>query len=88
MSAALTSARSVVPKVTVRPANAGTRAITRASSALATSSESDDAPSRISAFASAIASADPKWPMWASPTFVHTRTSGVATSTSVRISPA
>ena len=62
--------------------------ITRRSSALATSTVSAPAASRISALASAIASADPKWPMWASPTLVHTRTSGIAMSTSVRISPA
>ena len=34
------------------------------------------------------ASRDPKWPMCASPTLVHTRTSGSAMPTSVRISPA
>ena len=44
--------------------------------------------SRISAFASAIASADAKNPRCASPTLVHTRTSGSAMPTSVRISPA
>ena len=46
------------------------------------------APSRISALASAMASADAKNPRCASPTLVHTRTSGVAISTSLLISPA
>ena len=43
--------------------------------------------SKISALASAMASSDAKNPRWASPTFVHTRTSGSATRTSVLISP-
>ena len=46
------------------------------------------ARSRISALASAIASAEAKKPRCASPTFVHTRTSGSAIATSVLISPA
>ena len=54
------------------------RAAMRSSSALATSSVAGVAPSRISAFASAIASTDAKKPRCASPTFVHTRTSGSA----------
>ena len=40
-----------------------------------------------SRLASAMASTDAKNPRWASPTFVHTRTSGSATRTSVLISP-
>jgi hypothetical protein len=87
-STARTVAPSLVPNVTVRPGKPAARAITSESSALATSSVSAVACSRISALASAMAAADPKWPMWASPTLVQMRTSGVATPTSVRISPA
>ena len=50
----------------------------RSSSALATSTVSAVAPSRISAFASAMASIEPKNPTCASPTLVQTRTSGSA----------
>ena len=45
-------------------------------------------PSQISAFASAMASREAKLPRWASPTLVHTRTSGAAMPTRVLISPA
>ena len=68
--------------------NDATRAAIRGSSAFATSSVEALAPSRISAFASAIASTEAKKPECASPTLVHTRTSGSATRTSVLISPA
>ena len=88
MSRARTVAPSTVPKVTMRPAKRRTRAITRGSSALQTSSVAAAARSRISALASAIASGDAKKPRCASPTFVHTRTSGSAIATSVLISPA
>ena len=54
------------------------RATTRASPALATSTASASAPSRISALASAIASTDGKCSRCASPTLVQTRTSGSA----------
>jgi hypothetical protein len=77
-----------VPNVTTRPANPDVRAITRGSSAFATSVVASVAPSRISAFASAIASGELKNPRCASPTFVHTRTSGSASATSWLISPA
>ena len=73
---ARTSASRSIPKVLVRPANAGTHATMRSSSAFATSSVDALAPSKISALASAIASTDAKKPMCASPTFVQTRTSG------------
>ena len=87
-SVARTSASRSIPNVTTRPANRGRRATMRASSALAMSSVARDARSKISAFASAIASTEAKKPTCASPTFVHTRTSGSATPTSVLISPA
>ena len=88
ISVARTSAPADSPKVTVRPGKAPRRLVMRESSAEHTSSVDASAPSRISAFASAIASLDSKKPRWASPTLVQTRTSGSAMPTSVRISPA
>ena len=88
MAVARTVAPSTVPKVTIRPAKLRARAITRGSSALQTSSVAAAARCRISALASAMASGDAKKPRCASPTFVHTRTSGSAISTSLLISPA
>ena len=85
---ARTSASRSMPKVVMRPANFPVRPATRSSSALATSSVDGEAPSKISALASAIASTDRKKPTCASPTLVHTRTSGSAIPTSVLISPA
>ena len=62
--------------------------MTRASSPLTTARVASVARSRTSAFASAIASTEAKCPTCASPTLVHTRTSGSASSTSRLISPA
>ena len=88
MSRARTVALSTVPNVKVRPPKPCARLITRLSSALHTSTVVAVARSRISAFASAIASGDAKNPRCASPTLVHTRTSGSAIATSALISPA
>ena len=88
MAEARTAAGRSMPNVTSRPANAAVLAMIRSSSALATSRVDPLAPSRISALASAVSSSEPKNSRCASPTFVHTRTSGSATRTSVLISPA
>ena len=88
ISVALTAAPSTVPKVTSVPANPAARAITRGSSALATSAVFPVAPWRISALASAIASTDAKNSRCTSATLVQTRTSGSAIATRRLISPA
>ena len=76
------------PNVVTCPTKPFTRAMTRASSPLTTARVAPVARSRTSALASAIASTDAKCPTCASPTLVHTRTSGSASSTSRLISPA
>ena len=81
-------ATSAHPKVATRPVKRPARAITRGSSALQTRRSRGSARSRISALASARASLDEKNPRCASPTLVHTRTSGSAIATSALISPA
>ena len=87
-SVARTAAAAVTPNVVVRPGKPATRAIARSSAAFTTSSVAGVAPSRISAFASAMASTESKNAACTSATLVHTRKSGSAIRTRVRISPA